>query len=97
VRVREIWVGNLPESITKEVLYSHFFISGEIDDIELLRQNKSYPFYAFIRFKLSNCAKRAYDLGQSLEIDGMRLKVQFSDYNKRPSTIQGDIPDYDLT
>jgi RNA recognition motif-containing protein len=65
----------LPETITKEVLYSHFFICGEIDEIELLRQNKSYPFYAFIRFKLSNCAKRAYDLGQTLEIDGMKLKV----------------------
>jgi RNA recognition motif-containing protein len=75
VRVREIWVGNLPETITKEVIYSHFFICGEIDEIELLRQNKSYPFYAFVRFKLTNCAKRAFDLGQTLEIDGMKLKV----------------------
>ena len=87
----------MPETITKEILYSHFFICGEIDEIELLRQNKSYPFYAFVRFKLSNCAKRAYDLGQTLEIDGMKLKVQFSDYNKRPSAIIGDVPDYDLT
>jgi RNA recognition motif-containing protein len=85
VRVREIWLGNLPESITKETLYSHFFICGEIEDIELQRHNKSYPYYAFVRFKLSSCAKRAFDMGQSLEIDGMKLKVQFSDYNKRPT------------
>lgn len=62
--MREIWVGNLPESIAREVLYSHFFVCGEIEDIELLRRpDKSFPFYAFVRFKLSNCAKRAYDMG----------------------------------
>jgi len=61
VRVRELWVGNLPDSITKETLYSHFFIYGEIEDIELLRQQKpKYP-HAFIRFKLTNCTKRAFD------------------------------------
>ena len=75
VRVRELWIGNLPESITKEQLYSHFFICGEIEEIELLRQNKNYPFYAFIRFKLTLCTKRAYDLAQNLEIGGHKLKV----------------------
>ena len=73
--MREIWVGGLPEGISKEVVYSHFFVCGEIDEIELQRQNKSYPYYAFVRFKLANCAKRAYDLGQALEIQGIRLKV----------------------
>lgn len=61
VRVRELWVGNLPEGVTKEIVYSHFFIYGEIEAIELNRQNKSYPYYAFVRFKLTNCTKRAYD------------------------------------
>jgi RNA recognition motif-containing protein len=30
-------VGNLPEQITKETIYSHFFIYGEIEDIELVK------------------------------------------------------------
>ena len=78
-------------------MYSHFFIFGEIEAIELNRQNKAYPFYAFVRFKLTNCTKRAFDQTQNLEIDGCKVKVQFSDYNKRPQSIVGDVPDYDLT
>lgn len=99
LKVREIWIGNLPESITKDILYSHFFICGEIEEIELLRQNKNqgYPFYAFVRFMLTSCTKRAYDLAQNLEINGYKVKVQFSDFNKRPQTIVGDVPGYDLT
>jgi RNA recognition motif-containing protein len=36
LRVRELWVGNLPESITEKKLYSNFFIYGEIDRIEIV-------------------------------------------------------------
>lgn len=76
VKVREIWLGNLPDSITKETIYSHFFVCGEIEDIEIQRLNKqSYTCYAFVRFKLTNCAKRAFDLAQSLEIGGYNVKV----------------------
>lgn len=46
---------------------------------------------------MTSCTKRAYDLAQNLEIDHHKLKVQFSDFNKRPSSIVGDLPDYDLT
>lgn len=35
VRVRELWLGNLPENITEKILYSHFFIYGDIEKIEL--------------------------------------------------------------
>lgn len=35
MRVRELWLGNLPEGVTEEVLYQHFFIYGEIDKIEI--------------------------------------------------------------
>lgn len=72
--MRELWVGNLPEQITKETLYSHFFIYGEIDEIELVKQHKSYP-YAFIRFKLTNCTKRAFDQASQMEIEGCKIKV----------------------
>ncbi len=36
LRVRELWVGNLPENITEKKLYSNFFIYGEIDRIEIV-------------------------------------------------------------
>ena len=36
-KVREIWLGNLPENISRQVLYSHFFICGEIEEIEILK------------------------------------------------------------
>jgi RNA recognition motif-containing protein len=83
VRVREIWLGNLSPNITERVLYSHFFISGEIEEIEILKQTKGSPLYAFIRFKLTSCAKRAYDLAQNLDIEGFKVKVQFSDFHRR--------------
>jgi hypothetical protein len=35
IRVRELWLGNLPETISENKLYSHFFIYGEIDKIEI--------------------------------------------------------------
>lgn len=35
MRVRELWIGNLPENITESKIYSHFFIYGEIDKIEI--------------------------------------------------------------
>jgi RNA recognition motif-containing protein len=97
MKVREIWLGNLPKTITSQILYSHFFICGEIEEIEIFKQNKTLPYYAFIRFKLTNCTKRAYDLATGLEIAGSKIKVQFSDPNKRGQTIIGDVPGYDLT
>ncbi|CDW71098.1 rna binding motif-containing zinc finger [Stylonychia lemnae] len=96
VRVRELWLGNLPENITEKVLYSHFFIYGDIEKIEL-NQHKSYPYYAFVRFKLTSCTSRAYDQSSNqLEINGFKIKVQFSDYNKRPEIV-GDLAGYDCT
>ena len=35
VKVREIWIGNLPDTITKEILYKTFFIYGEISSIDI--------------------------------------------------------------
>ena len=95
--MREIWLGNLPENISRQRLYSHFFICGEIEEIEILKQPKGTPLFAFIRFKLTSCTKRAYDTAQALEIDGMKTKVQFSDSNRRGTGILGDVDGYDLT
>lgn len=97
VKVREIWLGNLPKTITAKDLYSQFFLCGEIEEIEIFRQSNTLPYYAFIKFKLTNCAKRAYDLASSMELAGLKVKVQFSDPNKRSPAIIGDEPGYDLT
>jgi RNA recognition motif-containing protein len=35
IRVRELWVGNLPSNITEKKIYSYFFIYGEIEKIEI--------------------------------------------------------------
>jgi RNA recognition motif-containing protein len=97
VKVREIWLGNLPKTITAQVLYQQFFLCGEIEEIEIFRQSNTLPYYAFLKFKLTNCAKRAYDLASGMEIAGAKIKVQFSDPNKRSHAIIGDVPGYDLT
>ena len=34
-RVREIWLGNLPNNISESTLYNNFFIYGEIAKIDL--------------------------------------------------------------
>ena len=87
----------MPENVSRSVLYSHFFICGEIEEIEILKQKPGHPNYAFVRFKLTSCNKRAYDLAQNLEIGGCKIKVQFSDFNKRGNQIVGDVSGYDLT
>jgi RNA recognition motif-containing protein len=88
-------VGNLTDQITESVIYSHFFIYGEIEQIEMF-PHKNNPHYAFVRFKLTSCASRAFDQCNGLEIAGQKIKVQFSDFNKRPEC-GGDVPGYDLT
>ena len=35
VKVREIWVGNLPNETSHDTIYNNFFIFGEISKIEL--------------------------------------------------------------
>ena len=47
VRVREIWVGNLPSTITERTLYSHFFIYGEIENIEIVARVVNIYIYIY--------------------------------------------------
>ena len=35
VKVREIWIGNLPNATIYDTIYNNFFIYGEISKIEL--------------------------------------------------------------
>ena len=38
VKVREIWIGNLPNGTNYDTIYTNFFIYGEISKIELYHE-----------------------------------------------------------
>jgi RNA recognition motif-containing protein len=94
VKVRELWVSNLPYDVTKDQIYTIFFVYGEIEKIEIITVKGGAP-YAFVRFLLTSCTSRAIETNGT-EIDGHKMKVMFSDSSKRPE-ILGDTPNYDLT
>jgi len=93
VRVREIWVGNLPNSITEQSLYNQFFIFGEISRMEThFQPDKNF---AFIKYKLAASASRAYEKGKNMNLSGNIIRVSFSDSGKRKDIV-GDESGYEL-
>lgn len=92
VRVREIWVGNLPDKTSKELLSKTFFVFGEISDIEL----HSDKNYAFIKYRLVSSASKAYEKAKNIQINGSPIKISFSDSGKRHDVI-GDEENYELS
>ncbi|MCQ2820003.1 MAG: hypothetical protein MJ252_22275 [archaeon] len=92
IKVREIWVGNLPEGMTEEKLHKIFFIYGEISRIDKMRDKN----YAFIKYRLCYSASRAYEKAKNMEIEGKQIKISFSDSGKRKD-IKGDEPGFELT
>ena len=95
VKVREIWVGNLPNSINEQSLYNQFFIFGEIAKMDCHFQSDKN--YAFIRYRLSASASRAYEKAKNMKINinGNILRVSFSDSGKRREII-GDEEGYEV-
>ena len=91
-RIREIWTGNLAQTVTEAKLYTCFFIYGEIERLEMFM----FKNFAFIRYKEVAAALRAHELAKGLRIDGRPVKVAFSDHTRRKDAI-GDIPGYSLT
>jgi RNA recognition motif-containing protein len=94
VRVREIWVGALPNSITEQSLYNQFFIFGEISKMDCHFQTDKN--YAFIRYRLSSSASRAYEKAKNMNLNGSIIRVSFSDSSKRREII-GDEEGYEVT
>lgn len=45
VKVREIWIGNLPNVTNYDTIYTNFFIYGEISKIELHQERVSPILY----------------------------------------------------
>lgn len=93
VRVREIWVGNLPNGISESTLYNNFFIYGEIAKIETHFQHDKN--FAFIKYRQQAAASRAYEKGKNMNLNGNVIRVSFSDSGKRRDII-GDEPGYEL-
>ena len=93
-KVREIWIGNLPQGTTKINLYKIFFIYGEISKIELNTEKN----FAFIRYKLVNSASNAFKktINNRDLFNGKRVRILYSDYNIRDGII-GDEKDFILT
>ena len=92
VKVREIWVGNLPIGISESTLYKNFFIYGEITKIDI----HSEKCFAFIRYKLCASASKAYEKAKNMNLGGRIIRVSFSDSGKRREII-GDEPGYELS
>eukprot|EP01022_Parablepharisma_sp_SALTPOND_P033022 TRINITY_DN88060_c0_g1_i1.p2 TRINITY_DN88060_c0_g1~~TRINITY_DN88060_c0_g1_i1.p2 ORF type:complete len:318 (-),score=29.78 TRINITY_DN88060_c0_g1_i1:1365-2318(-) len=89
VGIREIWTGNLAQTVTQEKLYKHFFIYGEIEMIDMFM----FKNFAFVRFKEVTAAARALDLAKNVKIDGRPIKISFADPVRRKEAL-GDSPGY---
>jgi RNA recognition motif-containing protein len=88
IRVREIWIGNLPSSITEQSLSKELSVFGEIDNIDLFSKHQSF---AFVRFVTADSATRCLDGQDQLSKTLGQVKISYSDFLKR-FNITGDGP-----
>lgn len=99
-KVREIWIGNLPNNTTEHALYNAFFIHGEIAKIDIHSDRVNYKSniqnFAFIKYRTVAAASDAYKKGKNSILGGNQLKVSFSDASKRKDIID-DEPGYVLS
>jgi RNA recognition motif-containing protein len=91
VKVREIWIGNLPPNTAEQTLYNAFFIYGEITKIDI----NPIKNYAFVKYRLLASASKAVEKSKNLMLQNNQLKVNFSD-TRRNKDIIGDEPGYEL-
>lgn len=93
IRVREVWIGNLPQGMENEQEQKKFkmFLTryGPIDNIDFFTKNQNF---AFVRFHYAESAKRCID-EQDFIIKTMncQIRMSFSDCLKR-FNIVGDDP-----
>lgn len=88
IRVREIWIGNLPNDITEKSLKNTFEVYGTVDNIEIF--TKPNQIFAFLRYEKVAQASKAFENVDTLGLQlRAGLKISFSDYLKR-NNIVGD-------
>ena len=96
-KVREIFVGNLPISLTetdlREDLYKEFFIFGEISKIEL--KTIEDKRCAYIKYRLINSAMKAIEKNDKMSFKGNIINVSLSNISQRRD-IKGNELGYEL-
>lgn len=80
VRVREIWIGNLPRDTTEESLKMALSIFGVVEAVDLFVKEQ---VFAFVRFQLSETASACVDSQLMLVPRLGQVKVNYSDFLKR--------------
>lgn len=80
VRVREIWIGNLPKDSNEESVKNTLSIFGKIDSIDLFFKEQ---VFAFVKFETSESATYCVDSSNVLTGKFSNVKVSYSDFLKR--------------
>ena len=88
LRVREIWIGGLPQNMQQQQLTGILSKYGKIDHVDMF--HKMHTF-AFVKFQLADSARRAVDDIQNLS--QICNKLSYSDFLKRHNIV-GDDPYY---
>jgi hypothetical protein len=89
IKVREIWVKNLPLSAGEASLYKEFFIYGEISKIEL--KQFSDKKNAFIKYRLISSAMKAYEKENNMNFNGNIINVVFSNPQMKRDIVGNEI------
>lgn len=88
LRVREIWIGGLPQNIQQSQLTTILSKYGKIEHVDMFYKMHTF---AFVKFQLADSARKAVDDIQSLS--QVCTKLSYSDFLKRHNIV-GDDPYY---
>ena len=74
---KKLYVGNLPYSVTDDVLRQHFGQAGEVVSAQVMidRMNGRPRGFGFVEMATEDAAKAAIDMFNLKEMDGRKLKV----------------------
>jgi RNA recognition motif-containing protein len=78
-----LYIGNLSQSVTEDVLFSVFRKFGEIENIKIIRNDdKSLKNIAFVCFHIPGSALKAKQELNEIELCGLPIKIGYISYNK---------------
>ena len=73
----DVYVGNLSNRVTDEILKDFFFLVGEITAV-YVKSSKQTLNYGFVCFRYLNDAFKACNMLNNIIIDGLVIKVNLS-------------------
>lgn len=89
-----VFIGNLPQVVTKDELLSAFEAAGNILDCRIVRDSQGRcRGYGFVEFADAGSARRA--LGQKLVVNGRQLRLQYPDDRSLQQQEQASVQDDD--